>query len=264
MNTLVIENRGDLPILVCAGTIVKGGQQDRQIGQDFVIAAKTSVPVDAFCVEQGRWQGRAGDGTQGFGFTSFGQGVAIKSVRASAQYENDQGKVWSEVGKVLKGQSIQGTTTLVAANEEVDVAVLERRAEIEKRIADHFAGLARGASAPVGFAYAVDGKPVTVRAFAHERLLRGHLPAFVKAMCLEAELAAQARGEGAVPPVATAADVVALVRAFRSAEAREQKTAGSNWNVYRTTEAGFNGACRIRPQGVGPDKVVLTEDWTAK
>jgi hypothetical protein len=265
VNTLVIENRGDLPILVCAGTIVKGGQQDRQIGQDFVIAAKTTVPVDAFCVEQGRWHVRDGDGISGFGFTSAGQGMAIKGARASAQYENDQGKVWAEVEKALTGQEIEGTTTLVAANEAVGVEVLAQREAMAKRVADHFAGLGRGASAPVGFAYAVDGKPVTVRAFAHERLLRGHLGAFVKAMCLEAELAARMRGEGAGPPAAaTASDVVALVKELRTAEAREQLTAAGNWNAYRTSDAGFNGECRIEGRGVGPDKVVLTEDWTAK
>ncbi len=264
VGTLVIENRGDLPILVCAGTIVKGGQQDRQIGQDFVIAAKTSVPVEAFCVEAGRWHVREGDGSTGLGFTSHGQGMAIKSVRASGQYEQDQGKVWAAVGKALESNDIQGTTTLVAANEAVGAEVLARRAGVEKQVADHFASLARGPSAPVGFAYAVDGKPVTVRAFAHERLLRGHLPAFVKAMCLEAELATRARGDAAAPPEATAADVVALVEALRIAQEREQRTAAGNWNVYRVTEAGYNGACRIRLPGIGPDKVVLTEDWTAR
>ena len=66
VNALVIENEGDLPILVCAGTVVKGGNQDRQIGQDFVIAPKTSVPVEAFCIEAHRWTASR-DGNQTFG-----------------------------------------------------------------------------------------------------------------------------------------------------------------------------------------------------
>ena len=46
VNTLVVENKGDLPILVCAGTVVKGGNQDRQIGQDVVLKAKSTTPVE--------------------------------------------------------------------------------------------------------------------------------------------------------------------------------------------------------------------------
>src|SRR5439155_384601 len=55
VNPLVIENPGKLPLLVLAGTVVRGGKQDRQIGADFVIEAGKTVPVDAFCVEHGRW-----------------------------------------------------------------------------------------------------------------------------------------------------------------------------------------------------------------
>src|SRR5262245_40634645 len=52
---LSIENKGKRAIYVLAGTVVKGGNQDRQIGQDVVIEQGTKVAVDAFCVEQGRW-----------------------------------------------------------------------------------------------------------------------------------------------------------------------------------------------------------------
>src|SRR5258708_3999499 len=55
VNSLVIDNQGDVPIYVLAGTIVKGGKQDRQIGDDFIVGARQTVPVDAFCVEHGRW-----------------------------------------------------------------------------------------------------------------------------------------------------------------------------------------------------------------
>jgi hypothetical protein len=47
VSKVVIENKGTLPILVLAGTLVKGGKQDRQIAQDFIIAAGQTVPVDA-------------------------------------------------------------------------------------------------------------------------------------------------------------------------------------------------------------------------
>ena len=66
VNQLVIASTADLPILVTAGTILKGGKQDRQLGQDLLVAAGATVPVDAFCVERGRWNGvREGQSTDG-------------------------------------------------------------------------------------------------------------------------------------------------------------------------------------------------------
>ena len=56
VSELVVENKGDQAILILAGTLLKGGNQDRQISQDFIVPAKKTVAVGAFCVEQGRWQ----------------------------------------------------------------------------------------------------------------------------------------------------------------------------------------------------------------
>jgi hypothetical protein len=99
VNKLVIENKGKLSIYVLAGSVVKGGKQDRQIGQDFVVGPKSTVPIDAFCVEQGRWNAsREGVATQGK-FKAVDQ-LASSSVRAAGQYESNQSNVWSEVAKV--------------------------------------------------------------------------------------------------------------------------------------------------------------------
>ena len=89
---LVIENKGSVAILVCAGTIVKGGKQDRQIGQDFVVQAETTVNVESFCVEQGRWNAvREGKQTDGkFQVMNF---VTPSSVREPAQYSKNQNKI---------------------------------------------------------------------------------------------------------------------------------------------------------------------------
>ncbi len=90
VNKLVIENRGKLPVLVLAGTVVKGGRQDRQIGADFVIEAGRTVPVDAFCVEHGRWNATR-DGVETGGRFKSERVLAQADVRAAGQYEQDQG-----------------------------------------------------------------------------------------------------------------------------------------------------------------------------
>jgi hypothetical protein len=260
VNTLVVENDGDVPILVCAGTVVTGGQQDRQIGQDFVIAARTKVAVDAFCVEPGRWTAEAsGDGAAVFEFASLGQ-VAVKSVRAGGQYQKDQGKVWEETEQVLKKAAVADTTSFAAVEKKASAEAAKQRDDLAMRVADRFATLAARDPAPVGFAYAVNGKPVTVRAFAHPRVFRKQFDAFLKAMCTEADLA-RSDAEGA-KRVARAEDVVALVAGLESQAEKVSSTAASNSNGYRESASGFAASCYA--PAPGRPRVTLTQDWTAK
>ena len=274
---VVIENKGELPILVVAGTIIDGGNQDRQIGQDFVIAAGDTVDVDAYCVEHGRWGQEETtasvtefNGMQFQFSASRAATIAPKVVRAAGQYGNDQGKVWQEVALSNRELGTQNATdTLMGAIDEVDEKTKAARATYEKTIGDAFEALAMRENAPVGFAYAINGKPVTVRAFAHERILRSQLPLFVKTMAIEAQMVAEAKEATAR---CSADDMIAMVRGIQAARnARTVNTRASNQNVYFSNDVGFNGSCRLSGEAlrrftnsVGPDMVVVTEDWTAK
>ncbi len=294
VNTLVVENSGDKPILICAGTIVKGGNQDRQIGQDLVIAAGKTVPVGAFCVEQGRWtnvrEGVANDGT----FAAMNV-VAPMKVRTNAQYEKDQGKVWEEVAAArvvayrmsggggestaarrlafefeadpqaddiqVQTASFGGGTSFVDALEKADGSVQKARSQRTDAIRAHFAELA-GDDAPIGFAYAINGKPVTVRVFAHHRLLEQNLDPFLNAMALEAEAAE----EQEFTPC-TAHDVVTMVNEINVAAEQREETKAANWNGLRQNDRGFNGNCYFG-DGDAEDAeflyIPVTQDWTSR
>jgi hypothetical protein len=59
VNELLVVNRSEKPLYLMPGEIIVGGDQDRTIGQELVIAADGKpVPIDVFCVEHGRWGGR--------------------------------------------------------------------------------------------------------------------------------------------------------------------------------------------------------------
>jgi len=46
-----------LDLYVQAGDVVNGGRQDRTLGVDFVLPAKSGrLPVPSFCVASGRWR----------------------------------------------------------------------------------------------------------------------------------------------------------------------------------------------------------------
>ncbi len=275
---VVIENTGTLPILVVAGTIIDGGKQDRQIGQDFVIAAGETVNVDAFCVEHGRWQGDSQELVEGAceaptamtpSFNaSTAAGIAPKQVRSAGQYDKDQAKVWSNVDASNQELNTSNPTqTLMGTIELADEETKAKRAAQEKAIADAFAALAGSKRAPIGFAYAINGKPVTVRTFAHARILTAQLPLFLKAMSIEAHM-----GAGKATKPVSARDVITMVRGIQKASKEEiTSTGASNVNGYSKNAVGFNARCYLKPAmlkklaiEVGPNKVILTEDWTAK
>ncbi|MCK6458973.1 MAG: hypothetical protein L6Q95_03670 [Planctomycetes bacterium] len=271
VGTLVVENRGDLPILVCAGTVVKGGNQDRQIGQDFVIKARSETPVDAFCVEQGRWQAaRLGEDTGGK-FQVL-DGMATAKVRAKGQYEKDQGGVWQEVGEAREAiVRMHFNTQVVAVNATPSVpagdstsyavafdanaeASKEELSRCEDAVKKHFAA----DDGAVGFAYAINGRPVAVRTFAHPRLLGKHLDDFVRGMATEALLAkTDAPGKPADPR-----DVVALVAKISTSGETVAETRALNKNGIRLHDAGYNANCYVADKD--GNLAPLTQDWTAK
>jgi hypothetical protein len=93
VNQLVLINRGKKPVLLLAGEIVAGGNQDRIVGKDRIVPVGGELlPLDVFCVEHGRWTGES---------TKFGAAKMMvhPSVREKAAVEADQVQVWNAVNR---------------------------------------------------------------------------------------------------------------------------------------------------------------------
>src|SRR5262249_11582180 len=92
VNTLVLVNNSDHPLILLAGEIVTGGKQDRVVGKDRIVPAE-SDPVDlgVFCVEPHRWVEKSAN------FDTHASVMAQPSVRKKAMAEKDQQQVWDEV-----------------------------------------------------------------------------------------------------------------------------------------------------------------------
>ncbi|MCC7252608.1 DUF6569 family protein [Hyphomicrobium sp.] len=62
VSELEIENTGEEAVLVHAGDIVKGGQQDRVLTVTILVPPKSGrVPISSYCVERGRWSARGNE-----------------------------------------------------------------------------------------------------------------------------------------------------------------------------------------------------------
>jgi hypothetical protein len=247
VGTLVIENRGKRPIFVLAGTVVKGGNQDRQIAQDFVIAAHETVPVDAFCVEQGRWSGvREGKATGGnFRSTKL---LAPSKVRSAGQYEGDQGKVWSKVAEVnAENQKRAGSGTLMATYDDREIGARRKKLSQRARKALKVAPQERKV---VGLAWAIDGDVRAARWFASRALFEQHRDKLVETAAMEAVTVA-ASSSGAKKAAKTSArDVRDFIREVRKAKVEAtKKTRGMNANRYRKSKRGYAAEAVVTTDG---------------
>lgn len=268
VNTLVIENKGTVPVFVLAGTVVKGGNQDRQIGQDFIIDGKQTTPVDAFCVEHGRWNGqRNGNVTSGkFRSTEV---VATSKVRAAAQYKKSQGEVWSNVSSAnAANKKATASDTFVAS---VDDATLgKQRADLAAKI-DAALATVKPEGELVGVAYAIDGDVRGVRFFAHHNVFQINRKKLLHGIALEsltAKAEAEARGTSVVakpaPAPAAVETFVKSVEAERVKEARD--TSAANVNEYKESAKAYGSKTMMKasPKRAAPPATPVSSDFTAK
>ena len=115
VNRLVLVNNSKHPLILLAGEVVTGGKQDRVVGKDRIVPAE-SDPVDlsVFCVEHGRWTETSTK------FDTHASVMLQPSVRMKAMADQNQQKVWDEVGKSKASMS----ANVAAAPSVSDVAGL--------------------------------------------------------------------------------------------------------------------------------------------
>src|SRR5262245_44679590 len=98
VNRLTIQNRSNQDVFVQAGDIVKGGQQDRVLALDLIVPPKSGrIPIDAFCVEQGRWSRRGDEAVTAF--SASDNALASKDLKIAASARRSQSEVWANVSK---------------------------------------------------------------------------------------------------------------------------------------------------------------------
>ena len=101
---LIVENRGKAHVLLLGGEILVGGKQNRVLGED-VLLPPGSGPrnLGVYCVEQGRWAGRAKD------FDAKGT-FAAPALRSRLMEKADQAKVWAEVDRYARAAGAPSPT----------------------------------------------------------------------------------------------------------------------------------------------------------
>ncbi|HUJ57681.1 MAG TPA: DUF6569 family protein [Kofleriaceae bacterium] len=156
VNSLTLTNNATQPLFLLAGEVIIGGKQDRIIGRNTIIPAKTTQDVPVFCVEHGRWTGKTGE------FTTA-RALAHGRLRGNASFESQE-DVWDEVhAKNVERKTTSDTDTYraVAAEEAGG-----RLGKMEETVDSALAKLPADQQGQlVGFAVAINGEVQTVDVF---------------------------------------------------------------------------------------------------
>jgi hypothetical protein len=264
VNQLVLENNGDLPILVLAGSVVKGGKQDRQISQDFVVGPKQTVALDAFCVEHGRWSANRQGVNTGGSFKAV-KSLAQGDVRAAGQYPRNQGRVWAKVSEVNRAhKKAAATDTLMATLD--DEAMAHKRAAVSGE-AQNFLKAVPAAGSVVGLAYAVDGKVRGVRWFFNHDVFAKYGETLVNTAVLDALTADASRGpeEPAVSGACEPMQVATFITKIEAGQVEQRDTNAQNINEVREADVGYSSSATLKApaKGGGKSKAV-TKDFLSK
>jgi hypothetical protein len=217
VNSLTLTNNSNDPLFLLAGEVIIGGEQDRIIGRNTIIPAKTTQEVPVFCVEAGRWEGKTKE------FTSA-KALAHGRLRGQASYAA-QTEVWAEVHtKNEKRKTTSDTDTYRTVAAQASDGTL---GGMEKRVDAALAKLPdEDKSKLVGFAVSLNGKVATVDVFGSPALFAKLQNKLVKSYLNEAiDIAAE---KNVKPP--TAADVKTFIsdtakdKEERSYETKAAKT----------------------------------------
>jgi len=249
VNTLVLVNHSDKPLLLLAGEIVTGGKQDRVIAKDRIVpAGGDPIDLGVFCIEPGRWT--ASSETFGAAGTGVSHSFMVQpTVRQKAMVAKDQQQVWDSVRGSIAQLDVAaapaasmprsvgsygydgGTTSYAqtmqnsAVSEKVDEAVapvMKARDQVLKQLREEHA---------VGVVVAVRGEIVWADLFAGSDLLARYWTKLVRSY------AAESLTSGETHEAPTVADA----QRFLNAPSGGTETSEGDVGVYRYRELRSGG-----------------------
>lgn len=171
---LSVDNLSSEYVFVMAGDIVKGGRQDRTIGEDIVLSpGAKKVPLKSFCVEHSRWSGRGSESAAVF--SSSEKTLSNKALKVAARTEKSQEKVWKEVEDYQENVSKNAQTEVKSTVSPTSLQLTLENDKVKTTIAEYVNALQPafdGKNDVLGFAFFINGKISTVETFGNAALFK--------------------------------------------------------------------------------------------
>ncbi len=157
VESLTVTNNSTAPLLLLGGDLLLGGNQDRIVARDTIIAPGKTVSVNVFCVEHGRWD------DQGKEF-EYQDTVVPNDVRQAAAHDGQEA-VWARVDGYNSANGIVGSSLSVSrgiGTEKVQKAVAKNEPIVEESL--------KLQPNVVGFIYMKGGKLLSMDLFGSPKL----------------------------------------------------------------------------------------------
>jgi hypothetical protein len=248
VNELAIENLGDREIFVQAGDIVKGGQQDRVLSVSLVLPPNEgSIPIAAFCVEQGRWSKRGYEDSRQFSSSaaflpSHGTRAAIQAVPSethpAAQLSGRQHEVWQDVARVQRLLSERIGAPVASLQSSTSLQLALENEKLKKAQDEYIAALKPAGERErdiVGYAFAINGKLENADIYPSNALFGKMWAKLLTANATEAIAA----NNGPVATAPSSADVSAFLEAAETGTASKRSLTKSVELEIRTIDSAL-------------------------
>jgi hypothetical protein len=205
VNSLSIENISTEEVYVQSGDIVKGGAQDRMLATDLILPPHSGkVPIDAFCVENGRWSKRGAEEVTVF--NSSANVIAGRDLKLAAKNAQSQGEVWRQVAVAQDKLSANTGTRVNGAASPTSFQLALENKQVQAS-ADSYVkalnGIVAGKPDVIGYVFAINGKINSADVYASSSLFKKLWPKLLQASAIEA-VAELRRGEKFEAPPADA------------------------------------------------------------
>ncbi len=219
-NALTVQNKTGQPVFLMSGDVVTGGNQDRVVAQDQVIAGIDVKNIEVFCVEAGRssyYDPSAPEAEKQVAAFKGYFNVASPQVRHAVQSTNQQ-NVWAAVADVTKANGAESDTKAYTALDRNESAQKAKRDACMR----FFDGKLTDQPNVVGVVAVCGGKVMAVDIFGHPDLFKRQFPNLLHGYAAQA--AAQSDTASA-DPAAVQHDFL-LVSRLASPEAKSFDKAG--------------------------------------
>ena len=271
VNELQIENAGEEPVFVQSGDIVKGGRQDRVFTTSLLLKPHSGkMPIDAFCVEHGRWSGRANEAADHFASSNEAMPSKVAKLAMKAPLESagvptesfsnrEQGAspdetgvrqqaVWSEVANAQSKLSAGVGEAVASADSETSLQLALENKKLEEAQTAYVTALEGVASEGdvIGYVFAINGKLNSADIYPSNGLFKKMWKKLLSASATEA---IGEKGNGGGQPTPSSDEVLAFLSSAEAGKSEakpvndgtELETRDSDKAVYFETRAAASG-----------------------
>jgi hypothetical protein len=280
VNSLEIDNRGDQPVYVHSGDILKGGKQDRVLMVSMVLPPHSgAMPIASFCVEQGRWAPRGREDASSFGsansaLPSRDAKLAMKAPVSPAPFgprtshlanetEIRQGEMWRSVGRAQDKLSRNVGATVAAPTSRTSLMLSMEHGKLNEMAAAYVAALKSApekAADALGFAFAINGAINSADVFGQRGLFLKMWPKLLHAAAIEAI----GERDGKAAPTPELAAVVAFFAAAESGKAATKEINRHTRLEQRTAEKAMLFETKTGAPAAGASGAYVHRNYLAK